>query len=305
VNDDALELISQAAGIGPDGNRNSRENSVLAELPRIVDCADFLAQEIPKPPELVRGILHKATKMVVGGGSKTFKTWTLSDLGLAVAFGEPWLSFKTSKGRVLFINFEIPPAFFQHRIRAIEEAKNITLTPGQFDLWNLRGFAASYDLLLPRIIDRTKEQGYVLIILDPIYKLYGNMDENKAGDVARLMNALEDLTVKTEAAVAFGAHYSKGNQSLKETIDRISGSGVFARDPDTILNFTKHQEKDAFTVEATLRNFKAVEPFVVRWQYPLIRTPPRRSSGSESTGEETEPSHSSNSECRISSRDVL
>jgi len=37
--------------------------------------------------------------------------------------------------------------------------------------------------------------------------------------------------VKTGAAVGFGAHYSKGNQAGKEAIDRVSGSGVFARDP--------------------------------------------------------------------------
>ena len=29
--------------------------------------------------------------------------------------------------------------------------------------------------------------------------------------------------------------------------------------------------KDAFTVETTLRNFKPVDPFVVRWQFPLLR----------------------------------
>jgi len=106
--------------------------------------------------------------------------------------------------------------------------------------------------------------------LDPIYKLYGQTDENKAGDVARLLNGLEDVTVQTGASVAFGAHFSKGNQSAKESIDRISGSGVFARDPDSLLVFTRHETEDCFTVESTLRNFPAPDPFVVRWQYPLM-----------------------------------
>jgi hypothetical protein len=240
-------------------------------LPPIVDAADFLAVNIPSPRELVYGLLHQGSKMVLGGGSKTFKTWTLTDLALAIAFGEPWLSFKTTKGRVLFLNFEIQPAFFQQRIRAVERAKGRALERGQFDLWNLRGHSASYHIIIPRIIERVKDKDYALIILDPIYKLYGNTDENSAGAVAQLLNALEYLTTETGAANAFGAHYSKGNQSGKESIDRISGSGVFARDPDTILNFTRHEEPDAFTVEATLRNFKPVEPFVVRWQYPLMR----------------------------------
>ena len=85
------------------------------------------------------------------------------------------------------------------------------------------------------------------------------------------MNGLEMLSVESEAAIAFGAHYAKGNASQKEAIDRISGSGVFARDPDSILNFTRHEEADAFSVEATLRNHKPIEPFVVRWHYPIMR----------------------------------
>jgi hypothetical protein len=243
----------------------------VPELPAIVDAAEFCASEIALPRELVYGVLYQSMKLLVGGGSKTFKTWVLIDLGLSVAFGEPWLSFKTGRGRVLIVNFEIPSAFFQRRILAVARAKSITLAPGHFDLWNLRGHCSSYVELFPRIIAATRDRGYVLIILDPIYKLYGRTDENSAGDVAALMNAIEGLTVDTGAAVACGSHYAKGNAAGKEAIDRISGSGVFARDPDSILNFTRHEEPDAFTVEATLRNSPPIDPFVVRWQYPLMR----------------------------------
>jgi hypothetical protein len=85
-----------------------------------------------------------------------------------------------------------------------------------------------------------------------------------------MLNQLEKIAVKTTAAVAFAAHYSKGNQSLKESIDRIGGSGVFARDPDSILTMTAHAEEECFTVNATLRNFPPIEPFVVRWKWPLF-----------------------------------
>jgi len=261
-------LQSPEIGDVPEVNGEPHEKPAL---PPIVDATAFLAEKLTPPPELVYGILHQGSKMVLGGGSKTFKTWTLTDFALAVAMGEPWLSFKTNKSRVLFLNFEIPPAFFQERIAAVTNEKRIQLAPENFDLWNLRGHSAAYSVIIPRILERVKDSGYGLIIFDPVYKLYGDTDENSAGAVAQLLNALESLAVSTDAAIAFGAHYSKGNQSGKESIDRISGSGVFARDPDTILNFTRHEEKDAFVVEATLRNFKPVAPFVVRWLYPLMR----------------------------------
>ena len=124
---------------------------------------------------------------------------------------------------------------------------------------------ASFDKIIPRIIQKLKDTKYDAILLDPLYKIYGEIDENKAGDVA-----LQTLAVKSKAAVTFGAHYSKGNQAGKESIDRVSGSGVYGRDPDSILNFSKHEEDGALVVEADLRNLKPLEKFVVRWEYPLM-----------------------------------
>lgn len=240
-------------------------------LPPIVDAAEFVALPIDPPRELVRGLLHQGSKLVLGGGSKSFKTWALLDLALSVAHGEPWLGFETERGPVLYLNFEIQPHPWQRRITAVADTKGITLKPGVIKLWNLRGHAADFQTLLPRVIAATKESGFALIVLDPIYKLYGRTDENKAGDVAALLNGMESLAVETGAAIAFGAHFSKGNQSQKEAIDRISGSGVFARDPDSILIFTRHEQADAFAVESILRNFSPVEPFAVRWQFPLFQ----------------------------------
>jgi hypothetical protein len=239
-------------------------------LPPIVDAANFMSTPQPEPPELVCGLLHQGSKLVLGGGSKSFKTWTLLDLALSVSHGLPWLGRKTVCGGVLYLNFEIQDYAWQKRIAAVAHAKGITLKPGEIKLWNLRGHAADFKSLLPRITEQIKESGFALIILDPIYKLYGRTDENKAGDVAELLNGLESLALQTGAAIAFGAHFSKGNQSQKEAIDRISGSGVFARDPDSILIFTAHEEKGAFTVESILRNFAPVEPFAVRWKFPLF-----------------------------------
>jgi hypothetical protein len=98
----------------------------------------------------------------------------------------------------------------------------------------------------------------------------GEREENVTHHITAIMNDLEKLAVRSGAAVAFGAHFSKGNQAGKESIDRISGSGAFARDPDSILVFTKHEEEDAYTVDATLRNHKPIEPFVVRWHFLLM-----------------------------------
>ena len=240
------------------------------DLPELIDAADFIAEPIDPPAELIEGILHKGSKLAFGGSSKSFKTWSLLDVAISVASGADWLGHETAQGKVLFLNFEIQPHAWQRRIVAVAKAKGVELKAGQFILLNLRGHAADFKKLIPQIIARARRENFALIVLDPIYKLYGNTDENSAGNVALLLNALERLATETGAAIAFGAHFAKGNASAKEAIDRISGSGVFARDPDSLLIFTKHETDDAFTVEPILRNFAPVDPFAVRWQFPLM-----------------------------------
>lgn len=245
----------------------------VVDLPPIEDSYDIDDSDetdTDLPLEIVKGLIHQGTKAIIGGGSKSCKTWTLLDLAHSVAYGVPWLGFQCNPGPVLYINMEIHPVFFKKRIRKVRAAKGIQKVRQRLDLWNLRGKAASYRILVPRIIKAIKDKGYVLVVLDPLYKIYGSTDENSASETGQLLNELERVCVETNAAVVFGSHYSKGNQSSKEAIDRVSGSGVFARDPDTILPFTKHEEEGCFTVEPILRNLPPVEPFVVRWNHPLM-----------------------------------
>lgn len=239
-------------------------------LPDFRDASELCDTAMPDPPELVHAVLHKETKFSIGGGSKTCKTWVLLDLALSISHGVKWLDFEVNQGPVLFVNLEIKEPFFRKRIIKVAESKGMTLESGKLDVWTLRSHSSPFHDILPRIQRKIQSRPYVLIILDPIYKIYGDLDENKAGDISRLMNALETLAFKSGAALGFAAHFTKGNQSQKEAIDRISGSGVFARDPDSILTMTAHEQKDAFTIDASLRNLPPINPFVVRWKYPLM-----------------------------------
>jgi hypothetical protein len=232
-----------------------------------------MAVQKPEPPQLIAGVLHQGSKMILGGASKSRKSWTLIEMMLAVSTGMPWWGFATQRGRVLYINFELPDFAFQHRLQAIARQKGITDFAG-IDLWNLRGFATDFSVLIPKILSRVKDERYALIVLDPIYKGLGKRDENKAGDIASLCNEIEQLAVQSGAAVVFGAHYSKGNQAGKDAIDRIGGSGVFARDPDVILTMTPHEEKDAYVIDLTLRALPQLEAFVVRWSGALFTRDP-------------------------------
>jgi hypothetical protein len=54
-------------------------------------------------------------------------------------------------------------------------------------------------------------------------------------------------------------------------MDRMSGAGAWARDPDSIVVLTPHEEENCFTVSSILRNLPQLPEFVVQWDYPLMR----------------------------------
>jgi hypothetical protein len=239
-------------------------------FPPFMSMDEMVKASAVKPPVLIEGLLHRGSKMVLGGGSKSFKTFGLLDMSLSVATGTPWWGRACTKAKTLFINFEIDKPFFGDRISAIKWAKDIKGTAPNFHAWNMRGVCYNLEELIPELEARIAGQDFGLITIDPLYKCLGDLDENKAGDMAKMLNTVEQLALKTGAAVVFGSHFAKGNASGKESMDRISGSGVFARDPDAIMTMTRHEEDDCFAVEATVRNFPPVDPFVVRWQHPLM-----------------------------------
>ena len=244
-------------------------------LPAIIDGATLMDTTPILPDMLIEGILHAGSKCSLGGGSKTFKSWTFLNMALSVSTGQPWLGCPTVRARVLYLNFEIQPAFIHHRLKVLCAARNLRPEPGYLDIWNLRGFSAPHTIIIPKIIERARESGYGLDILDPSYKLFGaGSEENKANDVAEMLNSFERIATQTGAAVAYAAHFAKGNAAAKESIDRVSGSGVFARDPDTILTFTRHESDDCFTVEVTARNLPPLPAFVVKWNYPQFTREP-------------------------------
>jgi hypothetical protein len=189
---------------------------------------------------------------------------------VSVASGSPWLGFPVAQGPALYINMELQGFAEVKRLDAIVKAKGLPCIPPGLSLWNLRGYARPLPELLPDLLDQIRGTPYSLIVIDPIYKTLKGRDENAAGAMGDVMNELEQVAVKTGAAVAFGAHFAKGNASGKASIDRMSGSGVFARDPDAIITATPHEVEGAFTIEMTLRNFPQPYPFAVEWDFPLM-----------------------------------
>jgi len=238
-----------------------------------IEFAEDLAKAAPAvPPQLVEGILHRGCKMTLGGMSKSYKSWCLLDLGLSVASGQPWWGRRCIQAPVVYMNFELPRWAILQRMHAVCGARpEITNVGRSFAVWNLRGRSADLALLRPKLEEQLSRHQFGMIIIDPIYKLLGNRDENANGDVAGLLNEVDVFCQKFDAAVVIGHHFAKGDSTAKSAIDRMSGAGAWARDPDALLMMTPHEEEECFAVSSILRNLPKLDDFVVQWDYPLMR----------------------------------
>ena len=241
-------------------------------LPEILNLEQLVAVAVPPPPLIIEGVLHQGCKMILGGTSKSNKSWCLLDLALSVASGQPWWGRKCVKLPVVYINFELHVWAVVQRINALCGARPDCKGMGKsLHVWNLRGHNADITLLRPKLEEQLAKHQFGLIILDPAYKVLGNRDENANGEIASLMNEFEALAQKTGAAVVVAHHFAKGDSTAKNAMDRMSGAGAWARDPDSIIVLTPHEEPDCFTVTSILRNLPQHPEFVVAWEYPLMR----------------------------------
>ena len=244
-----------------------------SEFPPLCDGDNIKREEIVLPKPVISSLLSLTEKLELAGGSKSFKTWSLIDMGLSVAAGFAFWGHLTFQTHVVYLNMELSQPFFETRLCEVAEARQIPI-PATFHVIHLRG-AKLYDSArwsrfigyLESMLHRIPSP---LLITDPIYKMLGGRSENSAGDINVMMDQLEDLVQRTQGANAFGHHFTKGNQADKEAIDRASGSGVFQRDPDTLLSMTKHENENCYTVNSILRNHPPIDDFVLEWHYPLF-----------------------------------
>lgn len=218
------------------------QNDDLPDPESLADVWD----ELPElSPPLIDGVLRQGHKMMLGGPSKAGKSFALIELCVALAEGEPWLGFNCAKGRVLYVNLELDRASCLHRFKDVYVALGLTpANVGNIDIWNLRGKSKPMDKLAPSLIRRALKTRPIAVVIDPIYKVITG-DENSADQMAAFCNQFDRVANELGCAVVYCHHHSKGTQGGKRSMDRVSGSGVFARDPDALLDMIELEQTDA------------------------------------------------------------
>lgn len=218
--------------------------SVNDDLPDPESMADVWDNLPELAPPLIDGVLRQGHKMLIAGPSKAGKSYALIELCCAIAEGEKWLEWNCTQGKVMYVNLELDRASCLHRFKDVYTALGIAPDNlSNIDIWNLRGRSVPMDKLAPKLIRRASKKNYIAIIIDPIYKVITG-DENSADQMAHFCNQFDKVCTELGCAVIYCHHHSKGAQGGKRSMDRASGSGVFARDPDALIDLVELELND-------------------------------------------------------------
>lgn len=285
---DGKPQFLMATNIGKENYKEWEEwiASVNDDLPEPEEL-DALWDNMPDlAPPLIEGILREGHKMLIAGPSKAGKSFALIQLCISIAEGKPWFGFDCTQGKVLYVNLELDRASCLHRFKDVYEALEQQPTNiGNISIWNLRGKSLPMDQLAPKLIRRAQKRNYKAIIIDPIYKVITG-DENSADQMANFCNQFDKVCTELKCAVIYCHHHSKGNQTGKRSMDRASGSGVFARDPDALIDLLEIEADNldenklegapvdtsqctAWRMEGTLREFPRFKPVDLWFEYPI------------------------------------
>ena len=257
------------------------------DLPADTNLAEVWGNMPPLKEELIPGVLRVGHKMLLAGPSKAGKSFMLIELAIAIAEGGEWLGKKCKKGRVSYVNLELDAASCFSRFHEIYE--KLGVRPDHIkdiDIWNLRGHSCPLDRLSRIMIHRFKDRGYSAVIIDPIYKVITG-DENNATEMSQFCSYFDNIATELNVSVIYCHHHSKGASSkYSNAADRSSGSGVFARDPDAILDIRelstagltdKYRQfhgnacevLTGWEVRGTLREFAPMKPERIWFDYPV------------------------------------
>lgn len=249
----------------------------------------FMLESMPEIPDVVIGLVRVKEKVILSAPPKGKKSFAAIDLTVSVTHGLKWFGkYECTTGNVLYINLEGTERGTQSRFRDVYRAKGI-VGANRSAIWNLRGQGfieiddnekpvkkiLDIEKLANAIISRTTPGQFCLVVIDPIYKVFGKRNENHAGEIAEFMSHVDRIAEHTGAAVFMAHHFAKGDAGKKVTRDKSSGSNVFTRDPDVVMNFSpkkmgKKWDYNHFDVEVVAKDRSEDGDYCLVFDYPLL-----------------------------------
>jgi hypothetical protein len=247
---------------------------------------DTLMDTAKPPLWLVRNIWPQATVGFIAGQPKSWKSWTALDLALSISTGAPFLGhFRVERpGPVLYIQEEDGASLIKLRYGRMRLGKKTdsmiydreeeqvvwvppdeNQSPPKMKAMVRRDFVLSEpgwqswldDQLTKGYIregaDADTAEPYVLLVLDPLLMMVGEIEENKASAMnAKIYKPLKLLANKHGVAIVIVHHMRKGSNEGIRGGQMMLGSAATHGASESAMYFT--HDKGGLHVEVEHKN---------------------------------------------------
>jgi len=215
------------------------EDSVLKELGLVTPSSlDKMCAGAAGTRWVVNGLIARASLNIAVGDSGLGKSPLLYQLGICVAAGIPWLGISTTKGSVVYVDFENAELNSQGLRNALVKHVGLGTCPTDF----LTHFGEKFDL--HRVVRAVKP---VLLIIDSL-RSYRPEVEEKNALAGAFLKELRELAVETGTAFLLVHHTRKPHEqdlgALEDTpvmdwLNRASGARSLINQTDFRLGLDR------------------------------------------------------------------
>lgn len=224
----AVRVPDAAAAIAPTEATPDAVDALLAEL-LDTDAMDAL----PPPMPLVNGLLDLDSESWIIGASGDFKSFIAIDIAAHVGTGQYWQGRRVEQGPVLYMAAEGGKGVGQRK-RAWEAAYGMRMTDV---LFLPRPVQVTDRAEWPVLIEAAKRIKAKLIVIDTQARVTAGLNENDAGAMSLLTEAVRALRAATGACVLVVHHIGRngGDARGSSAIDAAQDAEIRVRRPDNKL----------------------------------------------------------------------
>lgn len=184
---------------------------------------------------------------VIGAPSKSFKSTLTLNLACAVATGKPFDGREVKQGAVLIIQGENNLSMEQHKIYSITGETELPI------------YFVDDNITMDHIYklkDSIIKLGIKLLIIDPMYLLFGSGDINKHQDIVLRLEMLSDLSKNTNCSIMLVHHSRKLERGAKIQTSDMYGSAFIEGWYESMI-LLQRQSNNSSRMVTYFRNHKS------------------------------------------------
>ena len=173
---------------------------------------------------IIEDIIKKKTFNEIAAASKAGKSQLGYQLAYEVQNGKDFLRlFKTTKGKVMYIDFENYPSEIKQRLDKLKDFEHISEDVSLMSVGKLK--KRDLDRIIRKCVDmKKKDDSYELVVLDNFYSLLGAVNANDMSETGELLDGIKWPLVEAGLTGILVNHTAKSTaaESEKLTDDKIS-----------------------------------------------------------------------------------